>query len=70
MAEPVFVRKPGTYAYKVWIDGEFRGTVSKVDNWVVRGTRITWEARSKNNLYKGQASTRIAAAQFLIKQEL
>lgn len=56
--------------YRVKIDGEYRGTVKKFEDWTVRGTSIRWQAQSKNGVYKGSALTRREAADLLAKSNL
>lgn len=57
--------KNGPSGYHVEINGEYRGKVTRVEDWTIRGTRIRWQAESKNKVVKGSAPTRKEAAEFL-----
>lgn len=51
-------------AYFVISGGKIVGKVRKVENWVVRGTRISWEAYQAGK-YVGSYETRKAAGESL-----
>lgn len=57
-----FIKQPGFY--HVEIDGVYRGRVRRVEDWTVRGTRVRWQAETKNGRVLGSAPTRKEAAQF------
>jgi hypothetical protein len=61
-----FVRRHGTNSYRVEIDGRYVGSVRRVEDWTVRGTRVRWEATTRGGRFLGDGPTRKVAAQFLV----
>lgn len=59
-----FKKVAGTSSYRVYKDDVLVGMVKKEELWVVRGTRIVWNAYKKGR-YLGDGDTRKGAAQWL-----
>ena len=56
------------HTYYVASGGKLVGSVRRVENWVVRGTNIAWEAYHAGK-YLGSFDTRNEAGKFLVGQK-
>lgn len=50
-------------------EGSFLGFVRRVEDWTVRGTRVSWEAYLRHGKYLGRSESRKAAAAILSNPE-